>query len=207
MMIAAKPPNEEARLAALQSFHILDTPAEKAFDDLVRLASYICQTPVAMVSFVDRDRQWFKAKLGVAVQETARDLAFCAHAILTPEDLLIVPDASLDERFSDNPFVTDAPNIRFYAGAPLVTASGMPLGTLCVVDHSPKELTPGQINALTVLRNLVVRELELHKRNSELLEAIRNLEQAKGALMQNDRRYRELVNALRAALPSPDASP
>ena len=206
MTIAAKPPNEDARLAALRSFHILDTPAEKTFDDLVRLASYICQSPVAMVSFVDRDRQWFKAKVGVEIQQTSRDMAFCAHAILCPEDLLIVPDASKDERFFDNPLVTDAPKVRFYAGAPLVTEGGYPLGTLCVVDHMPKELDAGQIKALTVLRNLVVRELELHKKNGELLEAIRNLEQAKGELLQNSQRYRDLVQALRSALPKSDIS-
>jgi GAF domain-containing protein len=204
MKIAAKPANENARLAALRSFHILDTPAEKTFDDLVRLASYICQTPVAMVSFVDRDRQWFKAKVGVEAQETARDLAFCAHAILTPEDLLIVPDATLDERFADNPLVTDAPRIRFYAGAPLVTEGGFALGTLCVVDHSPKELSPEQIKALTVLRNLVIRELELHKKNLELTETVNKLEQAKSELSKGELRYRELVHAIRKAIAPAD---
>ncbi len=207
MVIAAKPPNEEKRLEALHGFHILDTPAEKAFDDLVRLASYICQTPIAMVSFVDRDRQWFKARVGAEVSETSRDVAFCAHAILCPEDLLIVPDASKDARFSDNPLVTDAPKVRFYAGAPLVTQDGFALGTLCVVDHSPKELKPEQIKALTVLRNLVIRELELHKKNLELTEAVKKLELAKSELSKGELRYRELVYAIRKAITPPDESP
>ncbi len=206
MSIASKPSNEEKRLEALRGFHILDTPAEQAFDDLVRLASYVCQTPIAMVSFVDRDRQWFKARIGVQVSETSRDMAFCAHAILCPQDLLIVPDASKDDRFFDHPLVTDAPKIRFYAGAPLVTEGGFALGTLCVVDHSPKELSPEQIKALTILRNQVVRELELHKKNSELTEAVKKLEQVKSELSKGELRYRELVVAIRKAIAPPDES-
>jgi len=188
-----KPLNEENRLEALRGFEILDTPAEQAFDDLVRLASHICDTPIAAVSFVDRDRQWFKAKLGLDVPETKRDIAFCAHAILTPNDPLIVPDASLDSRFSDNPFVVGGPQIRFYAGVPLVTASGLGLGTLCVIDHKPKELSPAQIKALTVLRNQVIRELELHKKNLQLLEANKQLKQALDDLSKSESRYQELV--------------
>lgn len=178
MTVASKPPNEEMRLEALRGFEILDTPAENAYDDLVRLASYICETPIAAVSFIDRDRQWFKAKVGLDVPETKRGLAFCAHAILTPEDTLIVPDASLDARFSDNPLVTGDPKIRFYAGVPLVTEHGLGLGTLCVIDHKPKELSAAQLKALTVLRNQVIRELELHKKNIALSEANKKLEQA-----------------------------
>ena len=184
MTAAPKPLNEERRLEALQGFEILDTPAEKAFDDLVRLAAYICETPIAAVSFIDRDRQWFKAKVGLELSETKRDLAFCAHAILTPDDTLIVPDASLDARFSDNPLVTGEPKIRFYAGAPLVTENGLVLGTLCVVDYIPKELNAAQIKALTVLRNQVIRELELHKKNIELSEANKKLEQARADLSE-----------------------
>lgn len=178
MTAAPKPPNEEMRLEALRGFEILDTPAEKAYDDLVRLASYICETPIAAVSFIDRDRQWFKAKVGLEVPETKRDLAFCAHAILTPDDTLIVPDASLDARFSDNPLVTGDPKIRFYAGVPLVTENGLGLGTLCVIDHIPKVLSAAQTKALRVLRNQVIRELELHKKNIGMAEAIKKLEQA-----------------------------
>lgn len=185
MAAAPKPANEEKRLEALRGFDILDTPAEQAFDDLVRLALYICETPIAAVSFIDHDRQWFKAKVGFEATETKRDLAFCAHAILTPDETLIVPDASLDDRFSDNPLVTDEPKIRFYAGAPLVTENGMVLGTLCVLDHKPRELSAAQIKALTVLRNQVVRELELHKKNVELSEANKKLEQIREDLFES----------------------
>jgi diguanylate cyclase (GGDEF)-like protein len=169
MRSAKKPSNEEERLAVLQNFYILDTPADEAFNDIARLASYICEAPIALVSFVDRDRQWFKANIGLAVSETSRDIAFCAHAILNhPDDLFTVPDASTDERFSDNPLVTRDPKIRFYAGAPLVVKGGWALGTICVMDHHPKELSPAQVAALKVLRNQAIRQLELHKSNVEL---------------------------------------
>jgi GAF domain-containing protein len=190
MFAASKPPNEEKRLEALRDFQILDTPAEKAFDDLVRLASYICQTPIAAVSFIDQDRQWFKAKVGLEVPETKRDISFCAHAITLPNETLIVPDGSLDPRFSDNPLVQGEPKIRFYAGAPLVTENGLVLGTLCVIDHVPKELSADQIEALTALRNQVMRELELFKINRELSEAKKKLEQAHVDLSEDDTRDR-----------------
>jgi len=189
MIEAPTPPNEERRLEALRGFDILDTPAEKAFDDLVRLALYICETPIAAVSFIDKDRQWFKSKVGLAVPETKRDISFCAHAITLPNETLIVPDASLDARFSDNPLVTGEPKIRFYAGAPLVTEDGFVLGTLCVIDHVPKELTAAQTKALEVLRNQVMRELELHRKNIELSEANKKLEQARIDLPESETRY------------------
>jgi GAF domain-containing protein len=188
MIAAPAPPNEERRLRALHGVEILDTPAEKAFDDLVRLAAYVCETPIAAVSFVDHDRQWFKAKVGLEVPETKRDISFCAHAVTLPDEPLIVPDASLDVRFSDNPLVTGEPKIRFYAGAPLVTEDGLVLGTLCVIDHVPKELSAAQIKALTVLRNQVMRELELHRKNIELSEANKKLEQAGISLSEDQTR-------------------
>jgi GAF domain-containing protein len=188
MIAAPKPPNEEERLEALRGFEILDTPAEKAFDDLVRLASYICETPIAAVSFIDHDRQWFKAKVGLDVPETKRDISFCAHAITLPKEPLIVPDASVDARFSDNPLVMDEPKIRFYAGAPLVTENGLVLGTLCVIDHVPRELSAAQIKALNVVRNQVMRELELHKKNLELAEAKKKLEEARRDLSDDETR-------------------
>jgi GAF domain-containing protein len=189
MIAAPRPPDEEKRLEALRGFDILNTPAEKAFDDLVRLALYICDTPIAAVSFIDKDRQWFKSKVGLAVPETKRDISFCAHAVTVPNDMLIVPDASLDPRFADNPLVTGEPKIRFYAGAPLVTEDGFVLGTLCVIDHVPKELSAAQTKALAVLRNQVMRELELHKKNIELAEANKKLEQARKDPSDDETQY------------------
>ena len=189
MTVAPRPPNEEGRLETLQGFDILDTPAEKAFDDLVRLALYICETPIAAVSFIDKDRQWFKSKVGITVPETKRDISFCSHALTLPNETLIVPDASLDPRFSDNPLVTGEPKIRFYAGAPLVTDDGFVLGTLCVIDHVPKELSAAQIKALAVLRNQVMRELELHRKNIELSEANKKLEQARINLSESETQF------------------
>jgi GAF domain-containing protein len=189
MIVAQSPPNEEGRLEALRRFDILDTPAEKAFDDLVRLALYICETPIAAVTFIDKDRQWFKSKVGLDVPETKRDISFCVHALTLPNETLIVPDASLDARFSDNPLVTGEPKIRFYAGAPLVTEDGFVLGTLCVIDHVPKELSAAQKKALEVLRNQVMRELELHRKNIELLEVNKKLEQARIDLSESETRY------------------
>ena len=203
---AAKPANESERLEALRRFHVLDTPAETAFDDLVRLASYICETPIAAVSFVDENRQWFKARIGLDVPETKRDVAFCAHAILKPEETLIVPDALLDPRFSDSPLVTGEPKIRFYAGAPLVAEDGFVLGTLCVVDHKPKALSTAQVKALSILRNQVVRELELLRKNRELAEADKKLEQVRQTLGACESLYRKLLADSEPSAGSPPSS-
>jgi PAS domain S-box-containing protein len=171
-MKARPPENETARLDALQRYAILDTLPEQEFEDLSRLAALICGTPIAMVSLVDADRQWFKSKVGLDASETPRDIAFCAHAILQP-DVMIVPDALADERFRNNPLVTAEPHVRFYAGTPLITQEGYALGTLCVMDRVPRNMSPEQKDALRALGNLVVTQLELRRSVADLSKAIR----------------------------------
>lgn len=177
-MKAPLPENEPCRLEALHRYEILNTEAEHAFDDLAELAAKLCQTPIALVSLVDPSRQWFKAKVGVTVCETSRDIAFCAHAILQRE-ILEVRDALHDPRFADNPLVTEKPFIRFYAGIPLLTHDGYALGTLCVIDRVPRQLTADQRHALTVLGRQVMNLLELRRRQIQVEAAATAAEQAK----------------------------
>src|SRR2546423_6013900 len=177
------PKNEKKRLRVLWQYDILDSMPEAVFDDLTELAARICEAPIAMITLVDEDRQWFKAKLGVTVSETSRDISFCAHAI-GQEDLFIVPDATVDERFARNPLVTSDPQIRFYAGAPLVTPDGHALGTLCVIDKIPRELRLEQKQALRVLARHVMTQLELRRRSRELLHIHKECEKIKTDLAQ-----------------------
>ena len=166
-MIAPIPQNEKKRLKVLWQYEVLDTVPEEVFDDLTELAARICEAPIALISLVDEKRQWFKSKVGTTVNETSRDISFCAYAITQP-DLFIVPDAARDERFANSPLVTSEPKIRFYAGAPLITPDGHALGTLCVIDKVPRELRLEQKQALRILAHHVVSQLELRRRSREL---------------------------------------
>jgi two-component system, NtrC family, sensor kinase len=157
------PKSEEERLAALERYRILDTLPEQVFDDITFLAAHLCGTPVALVSLVDAERQWFKSRVGWKRAETPRGLAFCAHAILQQE-LMIVPDTRHDPRFRDHPLVVGPPHVRFYAGAPLITPDGFAIGTLCVIDRVPRVLSGEQQLALTALARMVVAQLELRLR-------------------------------------------
>jgi GAF domain-containing protein len=167
-MSAPIPKNEKKRLKVLWQYDVLDTVPEEVFDDLTDLAADICEAPIALISLVDEDRQWFKSKVGVSVSETARDISFCAHAIMN-QGMLVVPDATKDPRFKNNPMVIGPHKIRFYAGAPLITPDGYALGTLCVLDRKPRQLRPGQKQALLVLARHVVSQLELRRHARELV--------------------------------------
>lgn len=167
MIKADLPENERERLKALRDYEVLDSEAEKIFDDLTELASEICDTPISLISLIDPERQWFKSRVGLDVEETPRDLAFCSHAILKNE-LFEVPNALEDERFFDNPLVTNDPNIRFYAGTQLTTPTGHNIGTLCVISDQPKKLDIHQRRALEILGREVIAQLELRVRNRKL---------------------------------------
>jgi len=164
-------PNEAARVSALQKYAILDSEPEQAFDDLTLLASYVCKTSMALISLIDEDRQWFKSRVGISATETSRDIAFCSTAIQQP-DVFVVPDALQDERFRTNPLVVSEPNIRFYAGVPLINEDGYALGTLCVIDRTPRNLAPEQETALKALGRLVLMQMEFRRNLILLKEAL-----------------------------------
>lgn len=163
--------DETARLEALRRYRILDTDPERGFDDLTLLASHICGTPMALITLVDADRQWFKSRVGVPIAETPRAFSFCAHAIRQRE-IFIIPDALDDERFRDNPYVTDGPKIRFYAGVPLITPEGHALGTICVMDRVARTLSAEQLEALDALRRQAEGQLELRRNLIDLRRAL-----------------------------------
>lgn len=177
-MKAPVPVNEAARLEALRQYEILDTDPEESFNDLTRLAAYICNTPIALITFVDEHRQWFKAKVGVSEEETDRGISFCAHAIMQ-DGPFIVRDALDDARFRTNPMVTADPHIRFYAGSPLMSPEGFKIGTLCVIDSKPRELTPQQVAALRILGNQVTTQLDLRREVRFLERALAKQKQTK----------------------------
>ena len=202
------PDHEKNRLATLYQYQILDTPAEAVFDDLTNLAAQICDTPIALISLVDAERQWFKSKLGLTVSETPRSVAFCNHAILQNQPL-IVEDARKDPRFANNALVTGKPYIRFYAGVPLITSNGLALGTLCVIDRIPRQLTSKQITALQILSRQVISQLELRqnlvgyerseslliaqKRILELISTSTSINQALNAVTQQQKEILQTI--------------
>ncbi|HEU4407862.1 MAG TPA: GAF domain-containing protein [Polyangiaceae bacterium] len=208
MASAPLPDDEAKRLEALRAYGILDTAPERAYDDLARLAGAICATPVALVTLVDEGRQWFKARLGLDVVETPRDVSFCAHAILR-DGLFVVDDAFDDSRFADNPLVRGDPFIRFYAGAPLRARGGDRLGTVCVIDHIPRRLTAGQREALSALGRQAEAQLELGRRAAEIAAGARREREAREAFeaaRRREERVRRCVHDLKRPLDSVVAS-
>ncbi len=168
MRVPETPINELERLRELNEYSLLDTLPEEDYDNITQLASQICGTPIALITLIDKDRQWFKSSLGLAGTETPRNVSFCAHAILSPEEIMVVPDSREDDRFFDNPLVSGAPQVVFYAGIPLVTNKGFPLGALCVIDSVPHNISREQLKSLKALSTNVVRLFELRKSKMEL---------------------------------------
>uniref|UniRef100_A0A7V5CUP6 diguanylate cyclase n=1 Tax=Acidobacterium capsulatum TaxID=33075 RepID=A0A7V5CUP6_9BACT len=185
------PRNEAERLKSLQNLKILDTPSEAAYDDLTRLAAYVCDAPMASITLVDEDRQWFKSRIGLNQQETPRSISFCAHAIAQNE-LFVVPDATKDERFSGSPLVLEDPNIRFYAGMPIVSPEGFHVGTLCVLDKEPRELTEEKQVALRVLARQVATQFQMRRQLLELREARAKQTKIEQRLRESQTRLKEL---------------
>ncbi|HLL85474.1 MAG TPA: GAF domain-containing protein, partial [Longimicrobium sp.] len=196
-MKAPLPAHEAERLAALHEYQILDTSPEQAYDDVTLLASQLCGTPIALLTLIDEDRQWFKSRVGLEVPETSREVAFCAHSILH-EEVTVVPDATLDERFADNPFVTGEPRIRFYAGAPLITPDGHELGTLCVLDHRPRLISEEQRTALRTLSRQVMVQLELRRHLVGMTEELARQKAADEALRKAERQAQRMADRMRA---------
>ena len=195
------PPNEEQRLAELRRYAVLDTPPEKAFDNITELAARIFKVPISTVTLIDEDRQWFKSCFGLETREVGRNIAFCAHAILRDE-VMVVPDAREDARFAENPLVTGAPHICFYAGAPLRTASGLNLGTLCVIDTEPRKLTAGDLATLAGLATLVVDEIQLRHEIGERRRAAESLRLLQAAVQQSSESV--IITTADVDLPGPE---
>ena len=201
-MTVPLPSNENERLKALRDYHILDTETEQSYDDITTLAAHICGVPIAMVSLVDEFRQWFKSKVGVDQQQTSRSVAFCAHAILQREPF-VVRDAKKDRRFASNVLVKGEPHIRFYAGFPLVNSEGLALGTLCVIDRKPRQLSAEQEKAMQVLARQVMILLESRRVSAHLADALDHVKMLQGLLpicawckrVRDDEGYWEQVEA------------
>ena len=169
------PVNEERRIVDLKSYSLLDSLPEEDYDFITSMASNICETPIALISLVDEDRQWFKSKVGLSIDETPREFSFCAHAICKNTEIMVVPDACQDERFVNNPLVTGEPKIRFYAGVPLNSEKGFSLGTLCIIDTKPRQLNQKQLSLLESLSRQVINLMELRRNKKELEKAYRFL--------------------------------
>lgn len=201
-VLAPKPRDEEDRLAALHRYGVLDTDAEKAFDDITRLVAHICDTPIALISLVDGNRQWFKSEIGAGLTETPLDVSFCAHAILE-SNIFVVKDTQQDTRFADNALVTGDPRLRFYAGAQITSPDGYNLGTLCVLNQKPRDLSDRQKEALQILAHQVMSQMELRllvRRQSEFLEERR---QAQEILAVSEQKHRHIAETLQTALLMP----
>jgi GAF domain-containing protein len=188
MKAADIPANELERLQSLNEHELLDTSPEDLYDDITRIATEITGTPTSLITLVDKDRQWFKSKQGTDDTETTREVSFCAHAILHPDEVFIVPDARYDDRFFDNPLVTGNSRIVFYAGVPIKDSTGHALGTLCVIDSRPRELSEQQLEALKALANLVKAHFELRKTKMDLEKAQEDLKMVQSLVstMQDD---------------------
>ena len=195
--------DETDRLAALQRYKILDTPPEPAFDRIVRLAALLLDVPIALISLIDADRQWCKARYGLDAPETPRAIAFCDHAI-RGSSVLVVPDAKLDPRFCQNPVVTGEPHVRFYAGAPLVTPDGFAIGTICAIDRAPRDLNARDATILAALAEQVLHELEVRSALGELYREVAEGRRAKRTLQGEGVKLESLLNATESAVVTTD---
>lgn len=196
MNIHLPPDAETHRLNALASYTVLDTLPEDEYDAITQLAARICQTPVSLISLIDENRQWFKSAHGLTIHQTPREHALCAYAILTPDRVMEVYDARTDARFTDNPLITGDPHVVFYAGTPLVDADGHTLGTLCVIDHQPRHLMPEQILTLQALGKQVVAQLQLHRSQTMINGANKQLlllNQELQMRQQNEQRLQHML--------------
>ncbi len=176
------PDNEASRMRDLLELNLLDTPANLDLDLITEMVSNICETPISLISIVDSDRQWFKSKVGLDASETPRDLAFCAHAINEPDQLFLIPDATKDERFHDNPLVTGDPNVIFYCGFPILSENGNAIGTLCAIDNKPRELNDHQKESIKALSKIAAKLILADKKKCTIRRAPRKIKQGVGSL-------------------------